>query len=64
MTANDVAEDASATPGGPGPDGARAGQQPWDAASQWAMRVPWLWPALLITILGWYRLRPARAVAG
>jgi mannosyltransferase len=56
VTAHDVAENASATPSGPGPDGAQAGRQPWDAASQWAMRVPWLWPALLITILGWYRL--------
>jgi mannosyltransferase len=56
MTANDVAERTSTTPADPGPDAARKGRQPWDAAAEWAMRVPWLWPALLITILGWYQL--------
>ena len=52
----DVAERASAAPSDPSRDGARAAGPRLGAMSDWAMRVPWLWPALLITILGWYQL--------
>ena len=52
----DLAERASAERSDPSRDGARAGGQPFDAMSDWAMRVPWLWPALLTAILGRYQL--------
>ena len=54
--AGDVAEGASAAPSDPSRDGARAAGPRLGAMSDWAMRVPWLWPALLTAILGWYQL--------
>ena len=52
----DAAERASVARSDSGRDGARAAGPSLGAMSDWAMRVPWLWPALLITILGWYQL--------
>ena len=52
----DVAEGASAAPSDPSRDGARAAGPRLGAMSDWAMRVPWLWPALLTAILGRYQL--------
>jgi mannosyltransferase len=52
----DVPERASAARSDPRRDGARAAGPPFGAMSDWAMRVPWLWPALLTAILGWYQL--------
>jgi mannosyltransferase len=52
----DVAERAGAARSDPGRDFARAAGPPFGAMSEWAMRVPWLWPALLTAILGWYQL--------
>ena len=54
--AGDVAEGASAVPSDPSRDGARAAGPSFRAISDWAMRVPWLWPALLTAVLGWYQL--------
>jgi mannosyltransferase len=52
----DVAEHASAARRDTSRDGARAAGPPFRSMSDWAMRVPWLWPALLTAILGWYQL--------
>jgi mannosyltransferase len=48
----DVRERAS----GAGRDGAWAVGPPFGVMADRAMRVPWLWPALLTAILGWYQL--------
>jgi mannosyltransferase len=54
--AGDVAERAGATPSDPSRDAAQPAGPRFGAVSDWAMRVPWLWPALLTAILGWYQL--------
>jgi mannosyltransferase len=52
----DVPEGTSSAPHDPSRDGARAAGPPFGAVSGWARRAPWLWPAVLTAILGWYQL--------
>jgi mannosyltransferase len=52
----DVPERASVARSDPGADGAWAAGLPFGALASRAMRVPWLWPALLTAVLGWYQL--------
>ena len=52
----DVREHAGAAPPDASGDDARAPGTPFGAMADWAMRVPWLWPALLTAILGCYQL--------
>jgi mannosyltransferase len=57
MTVTDkVRERASAARSDPSRDGAWRAGPPFGVMAGWAMRVPWLWPALLTAILGWYQL--------
>jgi len=51
-----VRERASAARSDPSRDGAWTAGPPFGTMADWAMRVPWLWPALLTAILGWYQL--------
>jgi mannosyltransferase len=51
-----VTGDVRARAGDASPDGARAMAPPFGAWAGRAMRVPWLWPALLTAVLGWYQL--------
>ena len=52
----DVREHAGAAAPDASGDDARAPGTPFGAMAGWAMRVPWLWPALLTAILGCYQL--------
>jgi mannosyltransferase len=51
----DVPDGASAGRNDPSRDGARPARPPFDAMSGWIMRLPWLWPALLTVLVGWYQ---------
>src|ERR1700744_3348972 len=50
----DVPEGTSTGHGDPSQDGARAASPSFGAMSGWAMRLPWLGPALLTLAVGWY----------
>jgi mannosyltransferase len=52
----DVRERAGAEPPDASGDDARAPGTPFGGLADQANRVPWLWPALLTLILGWYQL--------
>ena len=57
MTVTEKAlERASAARSDPSRDGAWTAGPPFGTMADWAMRLPWLWPALLTAILGWYQL--------
>ncbi len=54
----DVPEGTSTGHGDPSRDGDRTARPSFGAMSGWVMRLPWLWPALLTVVVGWYQ-RPA-----
>jgi mannosyltransferase len=57
MTVTEDAPDgASTAPSDPSQHGARTAGPRFGAIAGWAKRLPWLWPALLTIVLGWYQL--------